>query len=110
MGQSGDGVSTQWQLARLIDQGVDILQNVTLTQVRVNGVTKVLGTDYSVSSTGVVTFSTPPAAGASINWAGNFQYLCKFDDDSLQGLTRVNKNASGFLWSCDSIKFESVFL
>lgn len=107
MGQAGNGSSTQFQLARSIGQGVDILQNVNITQVKVNGTVTAA---YSVSSTGVVTFTTAPANGATITWAGTFQYLCRFDSDTLQDLARVNKNSSGFLWSCSSIKFESVFV
>jgi uncharacterized protein (TIGR02217 family) len=107
MGQVGDGSSTQFQLARTIGQGVDILQNVSLTQVNVNGTPT---SAYSVSSTGVVTFTTAPAAAATITWAGSFQYLCLFDADTLQDLARVNRNTTGFLWSCGAIKFGSVFV
>lgn len=110
MGQAGDGSSTQFQLARTIGQAVDILQNVTINTLKVNGTTKAVGTDYTVSATGVVTFITAPAANAVITWAGSFQYLCLFKDDTLKDLARVNKNAGGFLWSCSSIEFESVFV
>ncbi len=107
MGVLGDGVSTQFQLARPIGQGVDILQQVTLAQVLVNGVAT---SAYSVSSTGVVTFSTAPPLGATLTWGGTFQYLCRFTEDTLPDLARVNKNSGGWLWSCSSIKFESIFL
>jgi hypothetical protein len=110
MGQTGDGVSTKFQLARKIKTAPDILQNVTVTQVQVNGVNKSLGTDYTLSTSGVINFVTAPASGATITWAGSFQYLCKFTDDTLQDLARVSKNSSGFLWSCSSIAFESVFV
>lgn len=109
MGQTGDGVSTQFQFARLIGAAVDVLQNVSGVTLKVNGVTKTLGTDYSISSTGVVTFAAAPASGATITWAGSFQYLCLFAEDTLKDLARVNKNSSGFLWSCSSIQFESQF-
>jgi hypothetical protein len=110
MGQTGDGTSKIFQLARKIGTAPDILQNVTVTAVQVNGVAKVLVTDYSLSSAGVITFVTAPAASAVITWAGSFQYLCKFTDDTLKDLARVSKNSGGFLWSCSSIQFESVFL
>jgi hypothetical protein len=105
MGQVGDGVSTQFQLARTIGAGVDILQNVS------NGVFFVNGTVVSAaqSSTGVVTFSPAPPVGAVLSWEGSFQYLCQFTDDTLKDLSRVTKNRNGFLWSCASIAFESVF-
>jgi hypothetical protein len=110
MGVTGDGTSTQFQLARKIGTAPDIQQNVTVTQVQVAGVNKALGTDYSLSATGVITFVAAPAASAALTWAGSFQYLCRFTDDTLKDLARVSKNNSGFLWSCSSIAFESVFV
>jgi hypothetical protein len=106
MGQSGDGVSTTFQLARNIDQGVDILQNAS-AEVYVNGVVDATG---SLSATGQYTFTTPPPAAAELTWDGAFQYLCQFSDDTIKELARVNKNAGGFLWSSSSIDFESFFL
>ena len=106
MGLLGDGVSTQFQLARQIDQGVDIIQQVSNVTVFVNNVAAVV----TISTTGVITFAVAPAAGAKLNWTGNFQYLCQFKDDSLHDLARVNKNSLGFLWSCGSVAFESVFV
>ncbi len=105
MGQSGDGVSQQFQLARTIGAGVDILQNVPGAEFYVDGASA-LG---SVSATGVVTFDTAPAAGAMPSWDGSFRYLCQFTDDTLKDLGRVSKNANGFLWSCSAVDFESVF-
>jgi hypothetical protein len=105
MSQTGDGVSTQFQLARLIDQGVDILQNVTNPVFFVNGA-EATG---SLSGTGVVTFDSAPHAGAVLTWQGSFQYLCQFTDDTIKDLARVSKNSNGFLWNC-SIAFESVFV
>lgn len=110
MGQVGDGSSTIFQLARLIGQQPDLLQNVSGVVVKINGTTKTLGADYAISSQGVVTFTSAPAASAVITWSGNFQYLCRFLDDSLKDLARVSKNADGFLWACSSIQFESVLL
>lgn len=108
MGQAGDGTSTQFQLARGIGSSlaVDVIQNPIGQVVNVAGTP----TSVSVSSTGVVTFGTAPAEGAELTWNGAFQYLCQFTDDSLKDLARVNKNSGGFLWSCGSIAFESVFV
>ena len=106
MGQAGDGASNQFQLARLIGAGVDILQNVSNVLVLVNGV---VVTPASISATGVVTFATAPAAAAVLTWAGAFQYLCQFSDDTLKDLARVNRNTDGWLWSCGSIAFEGLF-
>lgn len=106
MGQLGDGVSQQFQLARTIGQGVDILQNA-LAEVYVNG----MPAAGSLGTTGVFTFNTAPPAGAMLSWDGTFTYLCQFTDDSLKDLARVTKNVdAGFLWVCSSIAFESVFV
>jgi len=106
MGRTGDGTSTAFQLARLIDQGVDVLQNVSNVEVFVNGVL----TDAAISDTGVATFATAPADNAALTWNGAFRYLCQFTDDRLSGLARESKNSGGFLWSCSSITFESRFI
>lgn len=106
MGTVGDGVSTQFQFARSIGQGVDILQNVSNAVIFVNGSV----TAFTASTTGVVTFATAPPVNAVFSWQGNFQYLCQFTDDTLKDLARVSKNNSGFLWSCSSVAFESVFI
>jgi hypothetical protein len=106
MGTAPDGASTQWQLARKIDQGIDLIQQATGVQVFVNG----SASNATVSTTGAVTFATPPAVGAVLTWSGSFQYLCRFNGDTLDDLARVNKNVKSFLWSCGSIKFESQFV
>jgi hypothetical protein len=99
----GDGVTFQFQLARQIDQGVDILQQVSNVLILVNGVP-----DGATIVNGVATFSTPPPLNATLSWSGSFQYLCQFTDDSLKDLARLSKNSGGFLWSA-TVDFESVF-
>lgn len=106
MSQDGDGSSTQFQLARTINGGIDILQNVTGLVVKINGTPTAA---FSVSATGVVTFTSAPAAAATITWSGNFTYLCKFTEDTISDLARVSRNSNGYLWSA-SIKFESRFV
>lgn len=105
MGQTGDGSSTMFQLARPIGIGFDILQNVSGVSVFVNGASA----PATVGTSGIVTFTAAPAESAVLTWSGSFQYLCQFTDDTLKDLARVSKNASGFLWSCGSIAFESLF-
>ena len=105
MGSVGDGVSTQFQLARTIAQGTDILQQVSSVVVNVNGTATTV-----TQSNGVVTFSSAPAIGAVLTWAGSFQYLCQFTEDTLKDLARVSKNSTGFLWSCGAIDFEGLFV
>lgn len=106
MGTKGDGTSTQYQLARQIDQGMDIIQQASNVTVFVNNAPVTV----TIDSKGVVTFAAAPASNAQLNWTGDFQYLCRFADDSLKDLARVNKNSLGFLWSCGSVAFKSVFV
>ena len=112
MGLVGDGISQVFQLARAIGDpagigavGYDIIQNAA-AEFYAGGIVNT-GT---VSPTGVVTFDTAPPAGTPLTWDGSFQYLCQFTDDTLKDLARVSKNTNGFLWSCSSIAFESVFV
>jgi hypothetical protein len=105
MGQHGDGSSTKFQLARKIGQGVDVLQNVSVTALKVNGST-VTG---SVDSKGVVTFASAPAADATLSWLGSFQYRVQFTEDTIKDLAAVSKNSDGFLWTVSSVAFSSTW-
>ena len=111
MGNEGDGSSTQFQLARIIGGGYDIIQNVNGTPtLYVNGS---LTTSYSVSSTGVITFETAPPATATLQWTGSFYYLCQFAEDTLKDLSRMyayGPNIADSLWDCGDIRFSSVFI
>lgn len=111
MGVVGDGVSTQFQLARSI-AGVawDILQNVSITALYVAGTPKSLGSDYSVSSTGVVTFASAPANGYALTWTGTFQYLCRFSEDTVDASRVFTVNSGTDQWDISSVKFSSEFI
>ena len=37
--------------------------------------------NYSIGSTGLITFVTAPANGAALTWSGSFYYRCRFVDD-----------------------------
>ena len=104
----GDGVSTQFQLARVIgDAGVDILQNIVGTPLLyINGS---LTADYSISSTGVITFTSAPADGALLTWTGSFYFYCRFLDDAMDYTRVFTQNSGTDLWDVSSIKFETEF-
>lgn len=109
MGSAGDGVSTQFQLARSIG-GVawDIIQNLNGSiVVKVNGGVVV---PTSVSSTGVVTFASAPAAASTITWAGSFYYLCRFDADTVDTIRVFTMNSGTDQWNVNAIKFASEFV
>lgn len=80
----GDGVTTTFQLLRVRGGFVEpVFATNTITNVKVNGVTKVLNTDYTVSAYGIVTFAVAPAISSSLTWTGTFYWYCRFDQDEL---------------------------
>lgn len=115
MGRTGDGVSTKFQLARTIGSGVDIIQNLNgAITLKVNGSTV---SNYTISSTGVVTFTptgspavAAPANGATLTWSGNFYFLCRFDEDTVDLVRSFTTNSGTDQWHGSSIKFSSEFV
>lgn len=72
-----NGVQTQWQLLRTLGDFTEpVLELDGEPEVRIDGV--VQSVTYGLH-TGVITFSTPPAAGGSITWSGNFFWRCRFE-------------------------------
>ena len=110
----GNGVSKLFQLGRFFGGVVgaeEVIQNVTgSTVIRVNGTTMTAGTQYSIGSTGVVTFVTAPASGATLTWSGSFLYLCRFNEDTVDATRTFTTNSGTDLWDVASIKFSSELL
>ncbi len=107
MGQVGDGASTQFQLARTIGGSPDVIQNLNASiQVHLNGS---LTSAYSISSKGVVTFTSAPGSGVTITWAGNFYFLCRFSEDMLDSVRSFTVNSGVDQWDVSSIRFSSEF-
>jgi hypothetical protein len=109
MAAVGNGVSTQFQLARsFAGMAWDVLQNINGSiAVKVNGSVVV---PASVSSTGVVTFTTAPAASATLQWAGNFYFLCRFTDNSVDSTRSFTTNSGIDQWDINGVKFASEFV
>lgn len=91
---AGDGSATQWQLVkwyRPINSRIRRPRPITrptyagveaehAIYVWIDGVLKTVTTDYSIgTSNGVLTFTSPPAAGSMIEWAGTFHVASRFD-------------------------------
>lgn len=79
----GDGITVSFQITNNYSSfwsepigGV----NGTPT-IYVNGVAT---TPASISQSGLVTFATPPPAGAALTWTGGYFYLVRFKDDQLE--------------------------
>jgi uncharacterized protein (TIGR02217 family) len=107
MGSTGDGTSKVFQLARSIGVAWDIIQNLNGSiTVRVNGS---VVTPASVSSLGVVTFTTAPAGGATLTWAGTFYFACRFSSDSVESVRSFTINSGIDQWNISGVTFESEF-
>lgn len=79
---TADGSRTQWQLVRSFGGFVEPVENVNvISAIKVAGVTQ-SASAYTITSTGLLVFVTPPAAGSAIAWSGTFYYRCRFLDDS----------------------------
>ncbi len=92
----GDGVTVAFQLSKTYDPGLILLnssgtylyvRDITLLAsvpvIKVDGVTKTVVTDYNISDTGLVTFTSPPANDKPLTWSGEFDVPVRFDTDQL---------------------------
>ena len=57
-------------------------------------------TDYGLYPNGIIVMASAPAWGASIQWTGTYNWLCRFDDDSVD----FQAFGDGF-WSLGSLTF-----
>ncbi len=89
---TGDGAETEFQLTKTYDPSQILLntpgsvlyvRNITLLAttpvIKVDGVTKTVVTDYNISSSGLVTFTSPPANAKDCTWTGEFDVPVRFD-------------------------------
>ena len=109
MAATGNGTSTQFQLARSIGGVawyITQMLNGSIT-VKVNGTTTV---PASVSSTGVVTFTAAPANAAALTWQGSFYFCCRFDADTYDATRTFTTNSGTDVWSYSGIKFAEEFI
>ena len=104
---TGDGNTTTFQLTRTYGNGSfnasDLVQNVNANAVYDNGNAVTYGSgagNYTVGSTGIVTFGTAPVANHALTWTGTYYYRCRFVDDSLE----FNNFMNG-LWELSKISF-----
>jgi uncharacterized protein (TIGR02217 family) len=109
----GDGTSTKFQLSRNIYGAVDIIQNLNgAAVIYVDGTDTTLSSPpdgVTISSTGVVTFSSAPANAAVLTWTGQFYFLCRFSEDTIDAVRSYSINNGLDHWNIVSIKFESEF-
>lgn len=86
----GNGSLTQYQLTRAFNDGsgnsfVEPVQNVNaITNLKKAGVPLANPADYTVNSTGLVTFTSAPANGASLTWSGTYYWRMRFEADQIE--------------------------
>jgi len=80
---TGDGTTTQFQLARAMGGFVEaVYAPGGVPQIYVAGTALAFNSGYSINmQTGVVTFATAPALGAALAWTGIYAWWCNWDDD-----------------------------
>jgi uncharacterized protein (TIGR02217 family) len=99
---TGNGSTTQFQLvARYQNVGgpgyAERVQNLSSSpSIFVNGVLQTLTTHYTIGTTGIITFVTPPTSGHALTWTGTFNYRCRFMDDSIEF-----EKMMAFLWATE---------
>lgn len=89
---TGDGADTTFQITKTYDPSNIILNtpgSVTYVRdiylpisglvVKVNNVTKTIVSDYTIGSTGIITFTSAPANGHDITVTGEFDVPVRFD-------------------------------
>jgi uncharacterized protein (TIGR02217 family) len=83
---TGDGVTTAFQLRRSFGQGgfsfQEPVQNLNGNpSIYKNGVLQTLGSNYTIDSNGLVTFSVAPGNALPLTWTGSYYYRCRFLQD-----------------------------
>lgn len=80
---TGDGAETEFQLKRAYGVFTEAVSNIgTGPSIYKAGVLQ--STGYTVSSTGLVTFSSAPANGVALTWSGLFYFRCRFLQDETE--------------------------
>lgn len=101
----GDGTTTQFQLIRPIGAGSDIVQNLNGTPTLYSNGTVISGSAYTLSTTGIVTFTTAPASGVVLTWTGNYYYRVRFLNPEVK-FSQFAKQ----IWEAKSLPLRSVIL
>lgn len=101
---TGDGATVAFQLGRSFGGFFEPVYNTNSTPlIYVNNVLKTVSTDYTISATGLVTFTSAPAGGLPVQWSGTYYWRCRFEEDQLSFTEFAN-----LFWEQKSLKFRTV--
>ena len=101
---TGNGVATQFQLLRSFGGYNEPVFDINgAPSIYINGVLKATPADYSIGSTGIVTFTAAPGNALPITWTGNFYWRCNFMADMLD----FNQFMRQF-WDLKTVEFETL--
>jgi hypothetical protein len=62
-----------------------------------------LGTDYTISASGVITFTAAPAAAAVLTWTGSYYWRVRFKQDATEFSQFMQK-----LWEARTVELITV--
>jgi hypothetical protein len=98
----GTGTGAQYAFQLLDIEGFPIYDLNGVPSIYVNGVLQTVGVNYTVSSTGLVTFTAAPGA-VPVTWSGAYYRRCRFEMDDFEMEQIVN-----LCWGNASLKLVSV--
>jgi uncharacterized protein (TIGR02217 family) len=100
---TGDGSTKTFQLVKSFGGYTEPVFTPLTTGIQIldNGVTA--GANSVNADTGIVTFTTAPAAGHALTWTGSYYYRCRFLADTYD----FDRFMSGF-YSVKKLEFQSV--
>lgn len=103
---TGNGATTAFQLARALGGFSEPVYDLNgAPSIYVAGTLKAAGVDYTINSTGVVTFSTAPTAGQALTWSGAYYWRVRFAEDGSDFENFMVK-----LWSAGKVSFSTARL
>lgn len=81
----GNGTATAFQLTRVLGGYAEPVTDVNgVATIKKAGVTMTPGADYTIGSTGIVTFTSAPVSGDQLSWTGSFYWRCRFTRDETE--------------------------
>ena len=101
---TGNGSALTFQLGRTFGGFFEPVYNVNSSPlIYVNNVLKTVVTDYTISASGLVTFTSAPGGGLPVQWTGTYYWRCRFETDDLSFTEFAN-----LFWEQAGLKFRTV--